>query len=55
MNKTFTRVKSWQDFVQLFADKKDAVDQFVHTHRLKGKSEDDYVQLVRFYNSLNNS
>jgi hypothetical protein len=55
MNKTFTRVKSWQDFVQLFADKNDAVDQFVHTHHLKGKSEDDYVQLVRFYNSLNNS
>lgn len=55
MNNAFTRVKTWQDFVQLFADKKDAVDQFIHAHHLKGKSDEDYIQLVQFYNSLNNA
>jgi hypothetical protein len=54
MKNSFIRVKSWQDLLQLFADRKDAVDQFVHTHHLKGKSEDDYTQLVQFYNSLGN-
>ena len=52
MNSSFVRVRTWQDFVQLFADKKNDIDQFVHSHHLKGKSEDDYVQLVQYYNSL---
>jgi hypothetical protein len=52
MNNSFTRVKSWQEFVQLFTDKKDSVDQFIKAHHLKGKSEDDYTQLVQFYNGL---
>lgn len=52
MNNIFTRVKTWQEFLQLFADKKEAVDQYVHDRHLKGKSEDDYTRLVQFYNSL---
>jgi hypothetical protein len=55
MKNSFIRVRSWQDFLQLFADKKVAVDQFVSAHHLKGKSEDDYTQLVQFYNSLGNA
>jgi hypothetical protein len=48
----FTRVKTWADFIQLFSDKKDPIDQYVHTHHLKGKSVEDYTQLVQFYNSI---
>lgn len=54
MNNTFIRVKSWQDFLQQFADKKDGIDQFIHSQHLKGKSEDDYIRVVQFYNSLRN-
>lgn len=53
MNNSFTRVKTWQDLLQLFADKKAAVDAYVHTNRLKGKTDADYIQLVKYYNTLN--
>jgi hypothetical protein len=49
---SFTRIKTWSDLVNLFSDHKDSVDQYIHDHHLKGKSDDDYVDLVRFYNSL---
>ncbi|HXD76924.1 MAG TPA: hypothetical protein VN616_03900 [Puia sp.] len=52
MNKTFTHVKNWQEILQLFSDKKEAVESFARSHHLKGKSESDYTQLVRYYNSL---
>jgi hypothetical protein len=51
INNSFVRVKTWTDLLQLFNDKKDAVDSFVHDHHLKGKSTEDYIQLVQFYNS----
>ena len=35
INNSFVRVKTWADLVQLFSDKKDAVDQFIHSHHLK--------------------
>jgi hypothetical protein len=50
----FSRVKTWADLIQLFSDKKDPIDQYVHDHHLKGKSVEDYTQLVQFYNSLKN-
>jgi hypothetical protein len=52
MNANFTRVKTWGDLLQLFADKKDAIDQYVHDHHLKGKSAIEYTQLVQYYNSI---
>jgi hypothetical protein len=54
MNGNFVRVKTWSDLLQLFADKKDAVNQYIHDHHLKGKSGDDYTQLVQYYNSIKN-
>ena len=55
INNQFVRVKTWTDLLQLFSDKKDAVDSFAHDHHLKGKSSEDYIQLVQFYNSISNS
>src|ERR1700722_12539071 len=54
INGVFSRVKSWADLIQLFSDKKDPIDQYVHAHHLKGKSVEDYTQLVQFYNSIKN-
>lgn len=51
-NGSFIPIKTWSDLVNLFSDKKDAIDQYIHVHHLKGKSDDDYTNLVRFYNSL---
>jgi hypothetical protein len=54
MNDNFVLIKGWPDLVQLFTDKKAAVDQYTHDHHLKGKSADDYTQLVQYYNSIKN-
>jgi hypothetical protein len=55
MNDTFIQIKGWSDLVQLFTDKKAAVDEYTHDHHLKGKSADDYTKLVQYYNSLKNA
>jgi hypothetical protein len=52
MNGNFLRLKKWSDLLQLFTDKKDAIYQYIRDHHLKGKSADDYTQLVKYYNSI---
>jgi hypothetical protein len=52
MNANFVRLRNWSGLIQLFADKKDAVNQYIRDHHLKGKSADDYTQLVQYYNSI---
>jgi hypothetical protein len=52
MNNAFTPARNWQDFVGLFSDRKAAVDDYVHSHKLKGKSDKDYIELVQFYNTV---
>jgi hypothetical protein len=51
MKGNFIRVKTWSDLVQLFNDRKDSIDQYIHAHHLKGKPE-DYAPLVQYYNSI---
>jgi hypothetical protein len=52
MNGSFIRLKNWSGLIQLFANKKDAINEFIRDHHLKGKSADDYTQLVQYYNSI---
>lgn len=52
MNGNFIRLRNWSDLIQHFTDKKGAIDQFIRDHHLKGKSADDYTQLVQYYNSI---
>jgi hypothetical protein len=52
MNANFIQLKTWSDLLQLFTDKKDAINQYIRDHHLKGKSADDYTQLVQYYNSI---
>ena len=43
-------VKSWDDLLNALQDRKAAITQYIHDHKLKGKSTDDYTQLVTAYN-----
>ena len=52
MNGSFIRLKDWSGLLQLFTDKKDAINQYIRDHHLNGKSADDYTQLVQYYNSI---
>jgi len=48
-------VKSWQDLQDQLADQKAALTQYIHDHHLKGRSADDYTQLVTAYNAAKKS
>ncbi len=52
MNGNFIRLRNWSGLMQLFADKKNAINQYVSDHHLKGKSAQEYAQLVQYYNSI---
>jgi len=54
MNGDFKRVGGWKNLQELLSDKKGALDQYIHDHHLKGKSAEEYTQLVEYYNSLAN-
>ena len=51
MNGNFIRFK-WDDWQEIFKDKKDQLSQFIKTNHLKGKTEDDFTKLVKYYNTL---
>jgi hypothetical protein len=48
-------VKSWQDLQDQLRDQKAILTQYIHDHHLKGKSADDYIQLVTAYNTAKKS
>jgi hypothetical protein len=51
LNGSFARFR-WDDWQEQFKDKKDQMAAFIKTHHLKGKSDDDYVKMVSYYNTL---
>jgi hypothetical protein len=44
----------WGNLQDQLNDKKEALDKYIHDHHLKGKSADDYTQLVQYYISITN-
>ena len=52
MNGNLSRFK-WDDWQEIFKDKKDSLSAFIRTNHLKGKSEEDYIKLVTYYNTFN--
>lgn len=52
MNDHLNRVKKWDDLVDLFKDQKDAIAEYIRSNKLKGRSMEEYRQLVQYYNSL---
>ncbi len=45
-------ITGWKDLQGWLNDKKDVIDQYIHAHHLKGKAPEDYIELVRYYNTL---
>jgi hypothetical protein len=43
----------WKDLQEHLNDKKDMIDQYIHSHHLKGKAPEDYTDLLQYYNSIN--
>jgi hypothetical protein len=54
-NGVLTPVKGWQDLQDQLQDQKALLTQYIHDHKLKGKSADDYTQLVTAYNTARKS
>lgn len=46
------RIKKWDDLVRLFKDQKDVLSQYIRSNKLKGRSMEEYRQLVHYYNSI---
>lgn len=51
----FIPITGWKNLQSYFDDKKDAIDQYISAHHLKGKAPADYTDLVQYYNSIANS
>jgi hypothetical protein len=52
MKDDFIPIKKWDELQGLFKDKKDQLTQYIAANHLKGRSEADFIQLVKYYNSL---
>ncbi|HXB07291.1 MAG TPA: hypothetical protein VNW04_09250 [Puia sp.] len=48
-------VKSWDDLQALLQDQKALITQYIHDHKLKGRSAADYTQLLTAYNAAKKS
>lgn len=52
MNGQLLRIPSWSDLPAMFGDKKETLTKFAHDHHLKGRTPDEYAQVMAYYNTL---
>jgi|SRR6185437_6390249 len=52
INGKFLRIRSWSDLPALLGDKPQAVAAFIRDNHLKGRTPDEYAQVVTYYNTL---
>jgi hypothetical protein len=52
VNSVFSRIKKFKDIPDLLSDKKDELNKFINSKNLSGKTDEDYKQLLNYYNSL---
>ena len=52
MNKVLVPLGKWNDLLQLLNDNKDRVGAYIRSNHIKGTSDQDYIQVVNYYNSL---
>jgi hypothetical protein len=52
MDENFTRISGWKGLLETLGDKRDLLEKYIQDHHLKGKSADDYTQLVQYYNQI---
>jgi hypothetical protein len=49
---SLVRVKKIREIPELLKDKKDELIKYISSHKLSGKTDDDYIELVAYYNTL---
>ncbi|HVU97950.1 MAG TPA: hypothetical protein VHE34_22155 [Puia sp.] len=54
-NGKLTAVRNWDDLLNQLQDQKPMLTQYIHDHHLKGKSADDFTQVVTAYNAAKRS
>jgi hypothetical protein len=47
-----TEIKKIKELSDVLVDKRDEVSQFVKNNNLSGKTENDFITLINYYNSL---
>lgn len=52
MNGKFLRIRNWSDLPVLFGDKLQAITAFIRDNHLKGRTPDEYAQVVAYYDTL---
>jgi hypothetical protein len=52
MNNKLVAFKKWNAWQTLFKDRKEQLSTFIKANHLRGKSADEYVSLINYYNSL---
>jgi len=53
MNGDFKEVKKLKDLPDLLVSKKDQVSQYIKTNNLSGKTDEDFVSVINYFNGLN--
>jgi len=48
----FTRIKKIKEIPELLTDKKEALNKYISSKKLTGRSDTDYSELVEYYNTL---
>jgi hypothetical protein len=52
IDENFSRINGWKGLLETLGDKRDLLDKYIQDHHLKGKSADDFTQLVQYYNAI---
>ena len=52
MNGAFSEVKSFQDLINQFPDKRDILIKYAKDNKLRGRTPEEYAALVNYYNEI---
>jgi hypothetical protein len=52
VSSVLNRVKKFKDLSDLLKDKKDELNKYISSKKLTGKTDQDYIDLVTYYNKL---
>lgn len=53
VNGDFREIKKFKDIPGMLSDKKDQLSQYIKTNNLSGKTDDDFMKLINYFNGLN--
>ncbi|HEY1870176.1 MAG TPA: hypothetical protein VGG71_03915 [Chitinophagaceae bacterium] len=53
VNGDFKEIKKIKDFPDVLSEKKEPLSQYIKTNNLSGKTDDDFINLINYFNGLN--